>query len=232
MLQNALVAKAHVPSGVRAEGASPQKMQRRLPADAPLFENAMAKHAQRREVGRDSDSESDADEPEKKVTGMWFHRAVDFYEADGGSTVARVNEVIFDAVDKQDTQTILDIANSGRLNVDTVKRDGMTPIMFAVSRGRTESVKALIEAGADIHARREGDNCPLLFMCIEDEELASALIAAGANIDERFEGYRLEAHPTTMPHIAAMIRQVKGVPPVKTSALELAAEITAASRVE
>jgi ankyrin repeat protein len=226
MLQHCLVARAHVPAGVRAEAASPEKIQRRMPAEPPVFEQALSKHAQRREQGRDSDSESDADEPEKKATGMWFHRAVDFYETDGGSTVARVNEVIFDAVEAEDTKAILELANSGRLNIDAVKRDGMNPLMFAVSRGRVESAKALIEAGADVHVRREADNCPLLFMCIEAEELVHALIDAGANVDERFEGYRLEAHPSTMPNIAALIREVKNLPPVKTSALELAAAIT------
>jgi hypothetical protein len=230
LLQHALVARSHIVAGTSAGvPSSPDKYSRRMPAEVPLHEEALVKHSKRREIGRDSDSESDAEEPEKKATGMWFHRAVDFFAHDGGSTVARVNEVIFDAVDKQNTKEIAALCNSGRPNIDAVTRDGMNPLMFAVSRERVESVKALLAAGADVHVRRAADNCPLLFMCVESEAVLTALIEAGANIDERFEGYRLENHPTTMPHIAAMVRELKGVPPVKTSALQLAATIGASA---
>lgn len=212
LLSNALVARARVPPGLTEAPPSPEKFQRRIPADAALLENELAKHEKRREVGRDSDSESDQEEPEKKATGMWFHRAVDFYAVDGGTTLARVNEVIFEAIEKEDVATIKELCNSGRLNIDGVKHEGMNPIMYAVSRERVESAKALLECGADATVRRPSDNSPLLFMCIESEELLTALIEAGANIDERYEGYRLEDHPTTQPHIAAIVRDLKGAP--------------------
>jgi hypothetical protein len=208
MLQHAIVANAASPPGHAP--ASPDKMQRVVPQEPPQRLSAMEKHDQRRGDGRDSDSESDMDEPESKVTGMWFHRAVDFYSVDAGSTLSRANEVIFDVVEKQDVAAIEEMCHSGHVDVDKVKRDGMTPIMYAVSRERVQSVMALLKCNADATVVREADGAPLLYMCIESEDILMALLEAGADYHQRFEGYKLESHPSTQPHIADIVMKLKG----------------------
>lgn len=209
--QNALISRAAVGGGSQRP-SSPQKLVKHLPEDPPLLEQEKKKHTHRKDAGRDSDSESDADEPEKKVTGMWFHRCVDFFSADAGSTLTRAVEMIFPAVENEDVLAIEEACGSGAFEVDKLLQHGMNPLMTAVSKEKTRSVKALLKAGANPEVKRASDGCPLLFMAIEDEAIFVALVEAGADYHERFEGYRLEEHPFTAPHIAFRVRQLKGLP--------------------
>ena len=50
----------------------------------------------------------------------------------------------------------------------------------------------------------------LLFMCIETAEIVPMLLHHGADMYEKYEGYNLEAHPTTQPHVARLVRELKG----------------------
>ena len=196
-----------------ADGTSPARLKTviRVPAEPHLKDITMHKHLRRCSQGRDSDSESDMEEPEKKVTGLWFHRAVDFYEKDGGTVIARVHEILFEAVENEDVAMIEEISNSGRLNINKIKNpSGMTPLQFAVSRERVQSVKTLLACGADPTIKRESDGSPLLFMCIETAEIVPMLLHHGADMYEKYEGYNLEAHPTTQPHVARLVRELKG----------------------
>ena len=188
---------------------SPTKLVRRLPAEAPLLQTAMHKHEQRRHAGRDSDSESDADEPEKKATGMWFHRNVEFYSKEASAAVADYKKIIFDVVDADDAEQVKAITASGHVDIDKVKRDGMTPLQFAVSRQRENAVQALIAAGADVTLRRESDLSPLTFMAIENPVILQHLVAGGVDMKQKYEGYILEDHPLTSPPIAKLVREMR-----------------------
>jgi hypothetical protein len=204
VLKNSIIARLKV----RSHG-SPSKLQKRLPEEPPLLEAEVVKHEQRRAAGRSSDSESDMDAPEKKPVGLWFHRAVDFYEKDVAGKTSDPKRVIFDAVDAQDTKTIEEVVTSGQIDVNVVKRDGMTPLMYAVSREKPDAIRALVQHGADITLRRERDGAPLLFMAIESEEVLNALIEAGVDFDQKYQSCYVEDHEATAPNIARIVRRLR-----------------------
>jgi ankyrin repeat protein len=62
-------------------------------------------------------------------------------------------------------------------------KGGLTPLLFAVRQGHTESVRALLEAGADINQVSAGDHTsPLLMATINGHfDLAKELLAKGAD---------------------------------------------------
>lgn len=62
-------------------------------------------------------------------------------------------------------------------------KGGLTPLLFAVRQGSTESVQALLKAGADINQVSEGDHTsPLLMATINGRfDLAKMLLEKGAN---------------------------------------------------
>ena len=63
---------------------------------------------------------------------------------------------------------------------------GLTPLHEAALNGDTETVLALVSAGADIHARSMGDFTPLHLAAAEGQtETALALVSAGADIHAR-----------------------------------------------
>jgi hypothetical protein len=199
-------------SAAGAAGASPTKMTRRLAAEPPILKTDLEKRDKRRGAGRESDSESDIEAPEQKPTGLWFHRNVEFYSNDREASVEDYKKTIFEYVDLNNEKGIAklkEIADSGFVDIDKVKRDGMTPLMWAVSRQRTNSVKALIELGADVTIRREADGSPLLFMAIEDEVLLQHLIEGGIDMKTKYEGHILEDHPLTAPHIAKIVKEMR-----------------------
>lgn len=69
-----------------------------------------------------------------------------------------------------------------RASTDIVVGDGQTPLHFAVSIGDTPGyVHALLEAGADVHARDSGGNTPLDCATARNfKNVAGRLIRAGA----------------------------------------------------
>lgn len=62
-------------------------------------------------------------------------------------------------------------------------KGGLTPLLFAVRQGSTESVQALLKAGADVNQVSEGDHSsPLLMATINGRfDLATLLLEKGAN---------------------------------------------------
>jgi ankyrin repeat protein len=62
-------------------------------------------------------------------------------------------------------------------------KGGLTPLLFAVRQGNTESVNALLKAGADVNQVSAGDHTsPLLMATINGQfDIAKGLLAKGAN---------------------------------------------------
>jgi ankyrin repeat protein len=62
-------------------------------------------------------------------------------------------------------------------------KGGLTPLLFAVRQGNTESVNALLKAGADVNEVSTGDHTsPLLMATINGQfDIAMTLLAKGAN---------------------------------------------------
>ena len=62
-------------------------------------------------------------------------------------------------------------------------KGGLTPLLFAVRQGNTESVNALLKAGADVNQVSAGDHTsPLLMATINGQfDIAKTLLAKGAN---------------------------------------------------
>ena len=216
LLQNAIVARGKT----EHQEASPTKWCKKLPEVTELLEKEAVKHQKRREIGRDSDSESDAEDAEKKITGMWFHRAVDFHALDSGSSVTKASEEIYLAIDLQDPQKISELCRSGQIDLNRLRRDGMSPLQYACSCQKTIAARALLEAGADANLPRDSDGCPPLFMTLEDEELVKALLEHGADPNIRFEGNKLEHHPTTAPHIVKLIRDTRAADAASTTQID------------
>lgn len=71
--------------------------------------------------------------------------------------------------------------------VDAVEeRQGHTPLMRAIGGKHVEVVRALLQSGADVHARSKGGYTPLLFAAQEgDLESARLLLASGARVNEQ-----------------------------------------------
>jgi hypothetical protein len=204
LLQNGILARRRP-----ADGGSPTKWCKKLPEESDLMIKEVHKHQQRRDKGRDSDSESDVDEVSDKLTGLWFHRAVDFFSADEGTAIQKPQDEIFEVVLSQSVDRVRELCQSGKIDITKLKRDGMTPLQLAVSRELPHSVRVLLECGADPNQCREADGCPPLFMSIEVEDILYALVEYGADLYTKFENDRVENHPTTSPHIAKLVQQIK-----------------------
>jgi hypothetical protein len=207
LTQNAIVCRAGTPPGYAPP--SPEKLQVKHPMEPELFEQEEKKRLRRREQGRDSDSESDREEPEQKLTGLWFHRAVDFHNADLGSKLSQASEEIFDAVLKDDATAVDQLCSSGQVNLSKAKRNGLSPLQIAVSEEKVNAARALLAAGADVKLRRASDDRPLLFMSIQNQELLKLLVDNGADVYEKYEGYSLEKHPDTDPEISVLVKKFK-----------------------
>ena len=67
-----------------------------------------------------------------------------------------------------------------------------TPITLACILGRADLVRILLDAGADVEARRgKGGRTPLMIACVEgNEALAEMLIKGGASLDAARDGER------------------------------------------
>jgi dTDP-4-amino-4,6-dideoxygalactose transaminase len=105
------------------------------------------------------------------------------------------------------------VSHGADVNAKESKR-GQTALMWAAAEGNVEVVKALIEAGADIHARLASGYTPLLFAVREGQlGVVRALLAAGADVNA-----------TIQPGEAGGPRPASGAgaPRTGTSALHLA----------
>ena len=65
------------------------------------------------------------------------------------------------------------------------QKRGRTPLMSAAFKGETQSVRQLIEDGADVNAKTIGDLTPLMVASEAGrEEVVKLLLEAGANIED------------------------------------------------
>ncbi|CAJ1012463.1 putative Dynein heavy chain region D6 P-loop domain/Ankyrin repeat (3 copies)/Ankyrin repeat [Leishmania naiffi] len=190
----------------RPTAAPGSKWSRIMPADKPLFSVAALKHQQRREAGRESDSESDLDETDR-ISGVIFLRAAERNRDIGQSVVTLARHQMVQAIDEQDDGLIRRLVSSGEVDLSRKLKDGMTPFQYACCKELTESVRTLLLVGADPNAPREADGRPPLFMAIDDMELAKVLVEGGANLFSKFEGYRADTHPDTAPDVAAYLAE-------------------------
>ncbi|KAG5492951.1 hypothetical protein JKF63_01531 [Porcisia hertigi] len=196
----------HAALVARPTAAQGSKWSRIMPADKPLFSIAAMKHQQRRAAGRDSDSESDVEETDP-ISGIIFHRATERIRDVDQSTVTLRKHELLKGVENQDTDLIRQVVSTGEVDLSRKLKDGMTPLQYACSRELTESVRTLLSLGADPDAPREADGRPPLFMAIDDMELAKVLVAGGANLFLKYEGYRADSHPDTDPAVAAYLAE-------------------------
>jgi hypothetical protein len=206
LAQNALFAKKATPAGYGGSPVKRHKVVKRGAQEPPLLAEEVKKHDARKQIGLDSDEESEHEDPAAKVTGLWFHRDVDF-SSDKGQSANKASDDIFRAVDEEDRQLIAAISASGNVDINKVKRNGMNPLMYAVSLEKVGAVQQLLEDGADPNIRRESDGCPMLFMSIDDERIIQLLHDHNADFTAKFEGYRILEHPFTAPNIIAYIKE-------------------------
>eukprot|EP00992_Anisonema_acinus_P008159 TRINITY_DN4238_c0_g1_i1.p1 TRINITY_DN4238_c0_g1~~TRINITY_DN4238_c0_g1_i1.p1 ORF type:complete len:343 (+),score=81.19 TRINITY_DN4238_c0_g1_i1:58-1086(+) len=176
--------------------------------DPQLSEAQIDRRRQRKERGQDEDDESDDGDvdPQKKVTGMWFHRAVDFFTADADNAVTKSVEDIFDAIEKGDVQKVGDIISRNTLDLNQITKSGLTPLLWAIMCDNIHLVRLLLENEADPNLRRQGNGMPPIFMSIEEPQMLQLLIDFGADIDARYEGKTLMDHPDTAPAIKEYIK--------------------------
>ena len=92
------------------------------------------------------------------------------------------------ASEKGDYQTVQKLIQGGS-NINEADSNGSTPLMYAITEGKTEVVKYLIESGADIKARNKNGYDALL--CAVDAvdhmqlEIVKILINKGANLESK-----------------------------------------------
>lgn len=207
LTQNALVGRAAEPPGV-SDHPSPEKLLVKHPQEPPLYAVEEEKRARRRAAGRDSDSDSDREQPEEKLTGLWFHRSVDFHAADQGSTITKAADEIFKSVEADDSVAVANLCTTGQIDLDRLRRRGMTPLLYAVSLQKINAVRALLAAGANPNQIRDGDGCPPLFMAIDQTALLQLLVDYGADLTTKFESCRVDNHPYTDPAVAEYARNL------------------------
>jgi hypothetical protein len=182
------------------------KWSRIMPADKPLFSAAAVKHQQRREAGRESDSESDLEETDK-ISGVLFYRAAERNLELEQSPVTLAKHEMVRAIDAQDAAEVERLVQSGDVDLSRKLKDGMTPVQYACCKQLTQSVRVLLALGADPNVPRASDGRPPLFMSIDDVDLARILVEGGADLYAKYEGYRADAHPDTAPAVAAYIAE-------------------------
>ena len=90
-------------------------------------------------------------------------------------------------------QDIINAINDGANVNAKAKSGGATPLILAVSRGRTEVVNALIKAGADVNAADSTGNTALIMAAWtlnSKIEIINALLQAGADVNakDKFSG--------------------------------------------
>ncbi|MBR0257558.1 MAG: ankyrin repeat domain-containing protein [Synergistaceae bacterium] len=84
---------------------------------------------------------------------------------------------------KGDTQAVITAIKDGANVNAATGNDSMTPLMYAAKNGHVDTVKVLISAGADIHAKNTGGWNALMFA--GNPETAATLLKAGANLNDR-----------------------------------------------
>src|SRR5271157_5666677 len=88
---------------------------------------------------------------------------------------------LVDAVEKRDQKAVRALIKAGA-DVNAVRDDGSTPLIWAASRDDAEIVSALLAAGAKVNAADENGETPLLLACGNGNlAMARVLLDAKAN---------------------------------------------------
>lgn len=180
------------------------KWTRIIPADDPLFTNAQMRRQHRREQGRDSDSESDLDSDEN-ITGKLFFRSAELHKTADNSPVTNAKDLFEKAMADEDLKTLRKLVEDADVDIERPLKCGMTPIQFACCRQLTNAAIELLALGASPSDPRASDKRPPIFMALDDIRLVKALLDAGADVYQKYQGYRLAAHPDTAPDVAAYV---------------------------
>jgi hypothetical protein len=179
------------------------------PADPALVELQCQRKLARKQRGQDSDDESDDElnDPAKRVTGMWFHRAVDFYTAESDNLISQSFDDIFDAIERNDINAVKSILRRQTVDLNTTTKAGLTPLLWAIMCDNVHIVRLLLENEADPNVRRQTNDMPPIFMPIEEPEMLQVLLDYGADIDARYEGKTLLEHPDTAPQLKSFLKK-------------------------
>jgi ankyrin repeat protein len=96
------------------------------------------------------------------------------------------------------------LAHGADINFKETRR-GQTALMWAAAEGNAQVVAELIERGADMHTKTKGAFTPFLFAVREGRmDAAKAMLKAGANVNETWQGGRT----TRVNGISAMVLAV------------------------
>ena len=104
-----------------------------------------------------------------------------------------VNEQLFQAAERGDTETIFSLINEIK-NINAQDSNGRTALMIAVYNNDVDTVKALIDRGADINIQDDMKNNPFLYAGAEGYlEILKLTIDANADptITNRYGGTAL-----------------------------------------
>lgn len=104
---------------------------------------------------------------------------------------------VFEAVATGQTERVLDLIAKDASLMNAYSVDGFTPLGFATFFGRSEVVKALLKAGADVNAasRESMKVTPLASAAAAKQtEIARLLIGHGANVNARAAGGHIPLH--------------------------------------
>src|SRR5215472_17730617 len=96
------------------------------------------------------------------------------------SATAGENSELFQAIRNGDIAFIK--AHLTKAEIEVRDRRGATPLMHAAAFGNLETLKLLLDAGADVNARNDF-NATALLWAARDPEKAQLLIARGADVN-------------------------------------------------
>lgn len=88
------------------------------------------------------------------------------------------------AAGANDVETVIEVLTESLLNPSTADSKGRTALHIACSRGHVETVKVLLQYGADTECRDSVGNTPLhLAACTSNIPIITLLLKAGANVE-------------------------------------------------
>src|SRR6266567_4175447 len=130
------------------------------------------------------------------------------------SLVAIWAGLVFPAVSSEDGAELFQAVRNGdmaslkghltKAAMEVRERRGATLLMYAAAFGNFETLKFLIDAGADVNARNDF-NATALLWAARDPEKAKLLIARGANVNARSKQGRTPLMMACLSHGGASI---------------------------
>ena len=105
---------------------------------------------------------------------------VPMWGAESVERTAASAEDVFPAIRANDLKALRQLASGGGANVHD--KVGMSALHYAALYGSTESVRILLEAGADVNARNSGQSTPLIFGAYNLEK-TKLLVYKGADVN-------------------------------------------------